>query len=60
MKILISVFLLLFISCSEQEDQSKDLSSADQGLSLDHKKEFKQEIIEVTREVRDGLYWAVC
>ena len=55
MKILISVFLLLFISCSEQEDQSKDLSSADQGLSLDHKKEFKQEIIEVTEGVYAGV-----
>ena len=48
MKKFFLVFLLLFVSCSEQKDQSKELSKADQGLSLDHKNEFIQEIVKVT------------
>tara|TARA_B100001173_G_C16012403_1_gene558273 strand:+ start:478 stop:2190 length:1713 start_codon:yes stop_codon:yes gene_type:complete len=55
MKKFFLVFLLLFISCSEQQDQSKELSKTDQGLSLDHKNEFIQEIIKVTDEVFVGV-----
>ncbi len=55
MKKFFLVFLLLFISCGEQQDQSKELSRTDQGLSLDHKKEFIQEIIKVT----DGVFVGV-
>ena len=55
MKKFFLVFLLLFISCGEQQDQSKELSRTDQGLSLDHKKEFIQEIVKVT----DGVFVGV-
>ena len=55
MKKFFLVFLLLFVSCSEQKDQSKELSKADQGLSLDHKNEFIQEIVKVT----DGVFAGV-
>ncbi len=55
MKKFFLVFLLLFISCSEQQDQSKELSKTDQGLSLDHKNEFIQEIVKVT----DGVFAGV-
>ena len=55
MKKFFLIFLLLFVSCSEQKDQSKELSKADQGLSLDHKNEFIQEIVKVT----DGVFAGV-
>ena len=49
------IFLLLFISCSEQQEQSKELSETDQGLSLDHKSEFTQEVVKVTDRVFAGV-----
>ena len=51
----ILVFLLfLFVSCSEQQ-QSNETFETDQGLSLDHRNEFKKELIEVTEDIYVGV-----
>ena len=54
MKKFLSVLLLLFVSCSEQQ-QSNESFETDQGLSLDHRNEFKKELIEVTEDIYVGV-----
>ncbi len=54
MKKLIFILLLFCISCSEQQ-QSNETFETDQGLSLDHRNEFKKELIEVTEDIYVGV-----
>ena len=54
MKKLIFILLLFCISCSEQQ-QSNETFETDQGLSLDHRNEFKKELIEVTEDIYMGV-----
>ena len=54
MKKLIFILLLFCISCSEQQ-QSNETFETDQGLSLDHRNEFKKELIEVTDDIYVGV-----
>ena len=56
MKILTSLlFIITFlVSCSDQ-DQSNETFSSDQGLSREHKKEFKKDLIEVTEDIYVGV-----
>ena len=54
MKKLIFILLLFCISCSEQQ-QSNETIETDQGLSLDHRNEFRKELIEVTEDIYVGV-----
>ena len=56
MKILISFFFILtfLVSCGDQ-NQSNETFSSDQGLSQEHKKEFKKDLIEVTEDIYVGV-----
>ena len=55
MKILISFFFFTFlVSCGDQ-NQSNETFSSDQGLSQEHKKEFKKDLIEVTEDIYVGV-----
>ena len=56
MKILTSfLFIITFlVSCGDQE-QSNETFSSDQGLSQEHKKEFKKDLIEVTEDIYVGV-----
>ena len=55
MKILISFFFFTFlVSCGDQ-NQSNETFSSDQGLSQEHKKEFKKDLIEVPKTVLDSI-----
>ena len=56
MKILTSfLFIITFlVSCGDQ-DQSNETFSSDQGLSQEHKKEFKKDLIEVTEDIYVGV-----
>ena len=55
MKILISFFFFTFlVSCGDQ-NQSNETFSSDQGLSQEHKKEFKKDLIEVTKDIYVGV-----
>ena len=56
MKILISFFFILtfLVSCGDQ-DQSNETFSSDQGLSQEHKKEFKKDLIEVPKTILNNI-----
>ena len=54
MKKFIFILLIFCISCSEQQ-QSNETFETDQGLSLDHRNEFKKELIEVTDDIYVGV-----
>ena len=51
----IVVFFTFAISCSEQDDQSSRTFESDQGLSLNHKNEFRKDLIEVTDDIFVGV-----
>ena len=51
----IITFFIFVISCSEQDDQSSRTFETDQGLSLNHKNEFRKDLIEVTDDVFVGV-----
>ena len=56
MKIFTSfLFIITFlVSCGDQ-DQSNETFNSDQGLSQEHKKEFKKDLIEVTEDIYVGV-----
>ena len=49
------IFFTFAISCSEQDDQSSRTFETDQGLSLNHKNEFRKDLIEVTDDIFVGV-----
>ena len=51
----IIIFFTFAISCSEQDDQSSRTFETDQGLSLNHKNEFRKDLIEVTDDIFVGV-----
>ena len=54
--ILLSLFFL--ISCSDQ-NQSNETLDSDQGLSQQHKYEFRKELIEVTEDIYVGVGYGI-
>ena len=56
MKLLsILIFILFFVSCGEQSETNVSNTGINEGLSEEHRNEFRRDIIEVT----EGVYSAI-